>query len=94
MSKRCPYCGESIRVGVAECKHCGKSLGKKNVESTDAPRLTSLDSWKKKSVPTWFMFLMVALALFCVWLMFAKGCEGNAEDPQNNETAFRINQNL
>lgn len=75
MIRRCPYCGEKIPTDASQCDHCGKTLIKKKTESSEKPGLTNLESWKEKLIPTWLMFLVVALALFCVWAMLAEGCQ-------------------
>lgn len=86
--KRCPFCAEKIQVDAEQCAHCGKTLVKKPAESTEKGGLTNLDSWQKKSVPSWFMYLAVAAALFCVWLMFAQGCEKGKVQP-DDASAFQ-----
>ena len=88
--KNCRFCGGNIRQGVETCPHCGKTLSKKKVDADESVGLTDLESWKKKTVPSWVMLLLVGAALFCVWIMFAQGCEKGMPEQTPQESSNLI----
>jgi len=78
MKKNCRFCGGLIYPDAKECKHCGKVLiASEETSANEGSRTVSLDSWKQKSVPAWLMYLLVGICLFCIWIMYARGCEKN-----------------
>jgi uncharacterized membrane protein YvbJ len=91
--KRCPFCGEKIFSDATECKHCDKSLSSSGQESA-AKSSVDLDSWQGKTVPSWLMYLLVAAALFCVWVMLSQGCErANENTDPEEQSAFNLIEN-
>ena len=49
-----------------------------------------LESWNERSVPSWLMYLLVGVSLFCLWILFAEGCEKpENQDRDNEETTFK-----
>lgn len=83
--KRCPFCGEKIAPDSSACKHCGKSLNGDAMGSDDAKKLSNLESWSDRSVPSWVMYLFVAFGLFFVWVMFNEGCSRSNTPDQKSE---------
>ena len=75
MVKRCRFCGEKIQADASRCEHCGKTLKKQQETDREGAGLTNLDSWKNKSVPSWVMYLVLAITALCVILMVMEGCE-------------------
>ena len=69
-----------IQTGTAECEHCGKTLIRKSDESDEKASLIGLDSWQQKKVPAWLMYAVVALGLFCLVLMYSRGCKSDDQD--------------
>ena len=92
MKKRCPYCGDMIRVGVAECEHCGKILKKESASAKENVSPSDLESWRNRSIPSWMMYGVTGLCLFCVFIMYAQGCERLAEQQEDGQTPVENNQ--
>lgn len=86
--RRCPYCGGEILLDATDCRHCRKPLVKKQDESKSKTGLTSLSSWEGKRVPSWAVYLIVGITLFCCLLIGLKGCE--SAQPEKDETAFWV----
>lgn len=68
-----------------ECKHCGKVLVVKKNTTEVGGGSVSLDSWKQKSIPAWAMYLIAGICLFCIWIMYAQGCD-RIEDAKDDST--------
>ena len=90
MKRNCPYCGEKIQVGVEQCEHCGKMFRKQKTNADDESGLTNLDSWKQKSIPSWVMYLTLVVAIFCIGMVIAKGCEKSSRETQTDKNAFNF----
>ena len=88
--KRCPFCGKKIESDASQCGHCGKTIGKRKSEAADQTRLTNIDTWKEKTIPSWVMFLVVALLLFCVWVMFSQATQSEPKTPPLDENSLRF----
>jgi len=69
----CRFCGGKIASDASTCSHCGKTLRSSDEEAKEAVRLTHIDSWQNKSIPSWVMYLVVAFFLACLALMIYKG---------------------
>ena len=81
--KHCPYCGEKIAIDATECKHCGKALVASK-ESKDSS--INLQSWEKKAVPGWVMWLSLALLALVLVFMVQKGCENANRKSKKSES--------
>ena len=99
MKKNCRFCGGMIYSDAKECKHCGKVLiASESAGSSDGNSTINLDSWKQKTIPAWLMYLLVGICLFCIWIMYARGCEKNeafqrdleSQDEADNADAIPI----
>ena len=66
--KRCPYCGGEIKPGAAECPHCERKFGEKKEDSQKAS-LSSMDAYQR-TIPAWVFYVVVALALIGLLLVF------------------------
>ena len=87
MSTQCRFCGGKVFADATDCKHCGKVLSKKaTTEQEERGGLTNLNSWDK-SIPSWVMYLVCGFFLFCLILLFVKGCQGTQEAPNPDEPA-------
>lgn len=82
MSNQCRFCGGKIFADASECKHCGKVLKKKE-NSESGGSLTNLNSWDR-SIPSWLMYSVCGFFLFCLILLFVKGC--NDSGPREEST--------
>lgn len=85
MSKQCRFCGGKISSDAYECEHCGKTLRKRAESETTG--LTNIDSWKKKSVPAWVMYLVCGFFLFCLILLFVQAGDQDEEKKNGDETS-------
>lgn len=75
MIKRCRFCGEKISADAAQCQHCGKRLREVAQDKPEeGARLTNLESWKQKTIPSWVMYVVLGVTAVCVVLMVIEGC--------------------
>ena len=87
VSTQCRFCGGKVFADATDCKHCGKVLKKKaNPEPEERGGLTNLNSWDK-SIPSWVMYLVCGFFLFCLILLFVKGCQGTKPAPDPDQPA-------
>lgn len=88
--RHCPFCGGKIAGDATECKHCGKTLSAGSNESPGKSTV-NLDAWEERRIPSWIVYLLVALSLFCLWLIFAEGCSGPEEQKaKEKKTTFNF----
>lgn len=70
MSSRCRFCGGKIVSDAISCEHCGKQLRKSADPQPEQRRVTNIESWKGKTIPSWLMYLIVGFFLACFVIMF------------------------
>jgi len=87
MSSRCRFCGGKTTSDAIRCEHCGKQLRKTESAEHERTRMTNIESWKGKTIPSWLMYLVVGIFLACFVIMFLDaGSDSKPAQPPTPDT--------
>lgn len=65
-TKRCPFCGETIKKEAKKCRHCGEWLTEKPLPKNSQPSQNDATQTEKEKEPSMAQSILVG----CLFLLF------------------------